>query len=87
MRTLRLDRHISRVEWVTVHVRCSHSSGGEGVDGRAAFVYFVGEWISMVFGGVAMMILSQVDATFDERRWVSARGNAAGMVALKRDDD
>jgi hypothetical protein len=41
----------------------------------------------MVFGGVAILILSQVDARFDQRRWVYGRSNDAEMVALKRDDD
>jgi hypothetical protein len=41
----------------------------------------------MVFGGVAMMILSQFDASFEEERWVYASRNDVEVVTLKRDED
>jgi hypothetical protein len=59
MRTLRADRHILRVEWVTVQVRWRKGRGGGVKDGVVVRVVVYLEGRRMVIGdgeGVVMVV-------------------------------
>lgn len=51
---MRAERHMVRVEWVTVQVRCSQVSGGEAEASGDVVAYLEGEWRVIVAGGVGV---------------------------------